>query len=257
MKKAVSIAFFGLLIFFSGCKSSKRVATNGELNSRLSSKQLIKEHTKNDANFNTLQSRVKVEYVQGDYSQSHSISLRMERDKAIWLNATLGVVRVMITPEKVSYYNKLDRTYFDGDYSLISDLLGTHLDFENVQQLLLGQSIYDMSDEKYASGTFEKSYLLQPKNQSSLFEIFFLLNPTHFKLDSQQFAQPLDNRILQIDYEDYQEVESQILPQNIRVIAVEAKDETIIDMELKSVTLNENLRFPFKIPSGFDEIVIK
>ena len=84
-----------------------------------------------------------------------------------------------------------------------------------------------------------------------------MLNPTHFKLDSQQFAQPLDNRILQIDYEDYQEVESQILPQNIRVIAVEAKDETIIDMELRSVTLNENLRFPFKIPSGFDEIVIK
>ena len=71
--------------------------------------------------------------------------------------------------------------------------------------------------------------MLHPEDQSSLFEIFFLLNPTHFKLDSQQFAQPLDNRILQIDYEEYQEVERQILPQNIRLIAVEAKDETIID----------------------------
>ena len=61
----------------------------------------------------------------------------------------------------------------------------------------------------------------------------------------------------QIDYKNYQEVEKQILPQSIRVIAVEAEDETIIDMELKGVTLNEDLRFPFKIPSGFEEIVIK
>ena len=181
----------------------------------------------------------------------------MEKDKVVWISAAFGVVKVMITPEKVSYYNKLDQTYFDGDYSLISDLLGTYLDFENVQQLLLGQSIYDMTEEKYASDTFEKSYLLHPEDQSTLFEIFFLLNPTHFKLDSQQFAQPMDNRMLQIDYKGYQEVEEQILPQNIRVIAVEAQDETIIDMELRSIILNESLRFPFKIPSGFDEIVIK
>ena len=257
MKKLANIALIGLLMFVIGCKSAKRVASNGELNTRLSSKQLIKEHTKSDASFKTLQSRVKVEYSQGDHSQSHTISLRMEKDKVVWISAAFGVVKVMITPEKVSYYNKLDQTYFDGDYSLISDLLGTYLDFENVQQLLLGQSIYDMTEEKYASDTFEKSYLLHPEDQSTLFEIFFLLNPTHFKLDSQQFAQPMDNRMLQIDYKGYQEVEEQILPQNIRVIAVEAQDETIIDMELRSIILNESLRFPFKIPSGFDEIVIK
>ncbi|MBT8303257.1 MAG: DUF4292 domain-containing protein, partial [Bacteroidia bacterium] len=34
-------------------------------------------------------------------------------------------------------------------------------------------------------------------------------------------------------------------------------DETIIDMEYRSVSLNEELRFPFRIPSGYDEIIIK
>lgn len=257
MKQVVKIISLSVLIFFVGCKSSKRVTSSGELNSRLSPKQVIKEHAKSETNFKTLQSRVKVEYINGDHSQSHTVSLRMEKDKVVWISAAFGVVKVMITPEKVSYYNKLDQTYFDGDYGLISDLLGTHLDFNNVQQLLLGQSIYDMTEEKYAVDTFEKSYLLKPEDQSTLFEIFFLLNPSHFKLDSQQFAQPLDYRMLQIDYADYQEVEKQILPQSIRVIAVEAEDETIIDMELKGVTLNEDLRFPFKIPSGFEEIVIK
>ena len=257
MKQFIKILVLIVFSLFIGCKSAKRITSNGELNTELSSRQLIKEHSRNDANFRTLQSRVKVEYTQGDQSQSHTINLRMEKDKAIWISATLGIVRAMITPEKVSFYNKLDQTYFDGDYSLISDLLGTHLDFENLQQLLLGQSLYDLKEEKYASNVYEKSYLLQPEVQSSLFEIFFLLNPSHFKLDSQQFAQPLDNRMLQIDYKGYQEVEKQILPQNIRVIALEENEETVISMELKSVTLNSELRFPFRIPSGFDEIVIK
>ena len=37
-------------------------------------------------NFKTLQSRVKEEYTQGDYSQSHTINLRMEKDKTIWIS---------------------------------------------------------------------------------------------------------------------------------------------------------------------------
>jgi len=63
-------------------------------------------------------------------------------------------------------------------------------------------------------------------------------------------------RILEIDYKSYQEVSKQILPENLKIIAVEDTDEVTIEMEYKSVTLNEDLRFPFSIPSGFKEINI-
>jgi len=256
--KLISRILIVLLLFIAvGCKSSKQIASSGELNSSLTSKQLIKEHNKKEAKFKTLQSRVKVEYVQGDKSQSHTINLRMEKDKTIWLSATLGIVRIKITPSKVSFYNKLDNTFFDGDFSLISDLLGTKLDFEKVQNILLGNSIYNLNDEKYNNDIHEGSYVLSPKNQKELFEIFYLLNPKHFKMDSQQLAQPLEHRMLQIDYKDYQEVNKQIVPQMVKIIAVEGNDETSISMEFKSVALNTDLRFPFRIPNGFEEIVIK
>lgn len=247
-----------LLLFVAlGCKSAKQITSSGELNSKLTSKQLIKEHNKKDAKFKTLQARVKVEYVQGDQSQSHTINLRMEKDKTIWLSATLGIVRAKITPTKVSFYNKLDNTYFDGDFSLISNLLGTKLDFEKVQNILLGNAIYNLNDEKYDAGTHEGSYLLSPQNQNQLFEIFYLLNPAHFKIDSQQLAQQIEQRQLEIDYKDYQVVDKQIIPQNVKVIALERDFETTITMEFKSVSLNSDLNFPFRIPNGFDEIVIK
>ena len=181
----------------------------------------------------------------------------MEKDKTIWLSATLGIVRAKITPTKVSFYNKLDNTYFDGDFSLISDLLGTKLDFEKVQNILLGNAIYNLKDDSYNTDIHEGSYVLSPKSQNQLFEIFYLLNPTHFKMDSQQLAQPLEQRMLEIDYKDYQEVDKQIVPQNVKVIALERDFETIITMEFKSVSLNSSLNFPFRIPNGFQEIVIK
>ena len=257
MRRVFQILVLAALFFVAGCKTTKNVASTGEVNKKLSSKQIIKEHAKNETDFKTLQSRVKVEYIQGEMEQSHSINLRMEKDKTIWLSATLGIVRAKITPEKVSFYNKLDNTYFDGDFSLISDLLGTDVDYEKIQNLLLGEALFDLESGNYKSDVHEKSYLLQPKRQSALMEIFLLLNPSHFKMDSQQIAQEFSNRFLQVDYKGYQEVDKQIIPEKVSVVALEGDYETVINMEFKSVSLDEDLRFPFRIPSGFEEIVIK
>ena len=257
MIKSLKLIVIVLVVLFTGCKSAKSVTNSGILDSKITSKELIRAHKKQDFKFKTLQSKVKVEYIQGEKSQSHSINLRMEKDKTIWLSATFGVVRAKITPKRVSFYNKLDNTYFDGDFSLISELLGTELNFENVQSLLLGHSLFDLNKRDFDAEIYESSYVLKPQDQNALFEIFYLLNPSHFLMNSQQLSQPLDRRMLQIDYNDYQEVEKHILPQNIKVIAVEDTEETIINMEFKSVSLNNELRFPFRIPSGFEEIEVK
>ena len=257
MINSLKIALVICCFLIVGCKSAKRIGSNGELNSAMTSKELVKKHNKQHTKFKTLQAKVKVQYQQGEDEQSHTITLRMERDKAIWINSAFSVVRAMITPEKVGYYNKLDNTYFDGDFTLISELLGTELSFENIQNLLMGEALFNLNGETFSSDLHEQSYVLYPENQSTLFEIFYLLNPTHFRMDSQQVAQSLEQRMLQVDYLNYQEVEKEILPQNVKIIALEPDLETIIKMEFKSVTLNNELRFPFRIPSGFDKIEIK
>ena len=255
--KGFKILSVTLILLMFGCKSAKNITSSGKLDSKISSKQIIKEHFKQEAKFKTLQSRVKVEYIRGNRSQAHTINLRIEKDKTIWISGALGVVRAKITPTTVSFYNKLDHTYFDGDFSLISDLLGTNLDFNKVQNLILGEALFDLNKELYDADVHEASYLLQPKNQSALLEIFLLFNPAHFKMDSQQLAQSQKRRMLQIDYKNYQEVEKQAFPQKIKIIALEGNEETIINMEFRSISLNNDLRFPFRIPSGFDEIVFR
>ena len=172
----------------------------------------------------------------------------------LWMSATFSIIKALVTPEKISFYNKLDNTYFEGDFSYLSDLLGTALDFQKVQNLLFGEALYNLKDESYKASVLDSSYVLQPKNQRELFEIFFILDPSLFKVKSQQISQPAALRHLQIDYKSHQEIDKQILPEMIRVIAVEANEEVLIELEFKNVSLNEDLRFPYQIPSGFDKI---
>ena len=251
----IGLLFGAILVI--GCKSTKNLSSSGKLNDKLSAKQIIKESNKSKATFKTLQSRVKIDYIKDGKSKGVSVNLRMEKDKVIWLNATLSIARAKITPEKVSFYDKWNNQYFDGDFKLLSDLLGTDLDFEKVQNLLIGEALYNLNKGSYIASTHEHSYVIQPSKQQALFEIFFLLNPSHFKMDSQQISQMQENRMLQVDYTKYQEVDKQKLPETMKIIALDAGEETIIDMEFRSVSLNEALRFPFRIPSGYDEIILK
>lgn len=253
--KIIISAIFIMLVF--SCGSTKSVIASGEASDKLSAKQVIKQHQKNEAEFKTMQARVRINLIQREKEQGYTFGFRMEKDEVIWLNAPFGLARMMITPEKVSFYNKSDNTYFDGDYKLLSDVVGVDLDFTKVQNILLGQAIYDLKSEPYLVSISGNSYALSPKNQNALMELFYLINPSHFKTDSLQLQQQLKKRMLQVDYSSYQEVKKQILPQNIRIIAVDDTDEVAITMEFKSVSLNDEVRFPFNIPSGYKEIVIK
>lgn len=238
------------------CKSARSIVGSEVVDKNMSTKQLIRENSRQDARFKTLQAKVKIDIVQDLRESSYTVNLRMERDKTIWISATLGLARAMFTPTNVKFYDKINNQYFDGDYNLISNLLGVDLNYDKVQSILIGEPLFNLKSDSYVLSTNDASYILQPLDQDPLLELFLLFNPSHFKLDSQQLLQPLKKRFLQLDYLGYQEVEKDILPQNIKIIAIEDSNELNINLEYKSITINEELRFPFKIPSGFDEILI-
>lgn len=253
-KLSVLLLILGLSV---GCRSTKTLTSSAVIEKGMTAKQIIRETTKQEVRFKTLQAKVRIDYTEGSTGNGTTVTLRMEKDKAIWMSAPLGVARVMITQDSVKFYDKLNNQYFNGDFSLLTRLLGTDIDFEKIQNILLGEPIFDLKADTYVTAANDESYVLHPKDQRALFELFFLINPGFFKLDSQQLFQPLEKRMLQIDYKKYQEVSKQIFPENIRIIAVEKNEEIIIDLDFKSIQLNGEIRFPFNIPSGYKEIELE
>ena len=76
--------------------------------------------------------------------------------------------------------------------------MGTEVDFSIVQNLLMGQAIVDLRQEKYTIDITEDSYRLVPKLQGVLYKTLFRIVTKNFKMDLQQLSQPLKKRVLEI-----------------------------------------------------------
>lgn len=247
-----------LMLLVTSCKSTKEAA-GGDV-SNFSTRKLINSHVSADFGSTTLNAKITAKYKDAKSSASFSVKLRMEKDKTIWLSATkfgIPVAKAKITPTRVSYYEKLNRTYFDGDFALISKFLGTEFDYGKLQNLLLGQAILDLKKGKYSSDYKNESYELLPKRSNELYEILFVMNPENFKLKSQQVKSRSDEQLLAVSYPNYTVVDGETIPKKIAIRAIDKKAITTINMEYKSVVLDEELRFPFKIPQGYKELKIE
>jgi hypothetical protein len=197
-----------------------------------------------------------VKYENGEDAQSLTVSLRMEKDQKIWIKASLlgiTLAKLYITPESVSYYETISNTYFDGDFSLLSDWLGTEINFEKAQGILLGQSIFDL-DSRYISNVVANKYKLQPKTQPHNFIHSLLVNPDNFKISSESLSQPTDDRMFTINYGDYQNLEGGYYPSDFRIIATQKEEKTQIVVNYKKIDYNVSIRFPFTIPNGYEEM---
>jgi hypothetical protein len=254
-KLAQRLSLLVLVVFLTSCKSTKTIAA-GEVNASLSTKKIISNHYQNELDFKTLSGKLKIDYDDGENSQTVSVSLRMKKGESIWISAPFGVVKAIITQNRVSFYNKLQNEYFDGDFSYLSNLLGTELDFEKVQNLLIGNAVLDLRKEKYNSTIVDGNYGLEPKKMNDLFIILFSLEPRNFKIATQELSQPFEKRFLKMKYQ-YQDLEAKVLPATIAIEAINKNDITTIGLEYKGMEFGRQLNFPYKIPKGFEEIVLE
>ncbi len=247
-----AVVLFGL----NSCGSA-RILGEGSIDETLSIRNIIRNHEASRMKFRTLSGRLGIDYSDGEASQRVTVSLRMKKDEVIWMSAPLGVIKVLITPDRVSFYNKLDNEYFDGDFKFLSQLLGSEIDFEKLQNLLLGQAIVELQGRKYELQYAPDTYQLKPKPSLDFYKLFLQVEPRHFRLASQQLARPEEKRLMEVRYASYQQVQGQVLPDEVHIAAIDRDARVTIGITYKQVELNRDLRFPYKIPKGFNPVALK
>ncbi|MDO4229148.1 MAG: DUF4292 domain-containing protein [Capnocytophaga sp.] len=250
MKKI--IALFTICLFITSCKSKKNIVSVEEINKDLKVKEIIEKHKHAFPEFKTLSGNVLAVYNDGSDSQSISLSFRMEKDKAIWFSAPLGIAKAYITPQRASYYNRLDNTYFDGDFSYISKLLGFEVNFENLQNLLLGQSVYLLTKDTELLQSSTPHYVLESKKNSV--DILSGINAGNFRIGFFDVQETSSGMKSKVEF-TYQEVSNVLFPNTILINVNSGHEKNMrIELEFSAMKINENVSFPFKIPSGTKEI---
>ena len=252
--KSIISAF--LIVFLIGCKPKQTVAT-AAANENTEVSKVINGHYKNQHDFKTLNIRANAKYE--DEKQSHSMNadIRIKKAEIIWINIKfLGIpmAKAMITPTKVSYYEKINNTYFEGDFSMLSNWLGTDLDFNKVQNLFLGKAIDDLTKDRWISEVVDKMFKLSSPTDVDVSQEFYF-EGANYLLKKETIKQVSQNRNLEIRYPSYKEEKEMFLPNEINIKA-EQKSKVTIDIEYKHTTFNEDLSYPYSVPSGYTAVEI-
>jgi hypothetical protein len=254
IKKIAPILVF---LFLVSCKS-KAVLSEGKADDVLSANKVIENHYNNKLDFKTLYIKASARYEDDKQKQNVSADIRIKKDEKILVSIRfLGITmaKALITPEEVKYYEVINGTYFEGNYESLSQWLGTELDFQKVQNMLLGKPMDNLENGNYKEEIANNLYRLFAKDSN--IEKAFSFESERFLLKKQEISQFDKNRMVTVSYPNFQNIGSLILPTDMSILANQANKKTNIDIENKSVAVDESFNFPYSVPEGYERIFIK
>lgn len=255
MKKYIGLLSF---YFLFSCSTKKAIIAETVVNDKLTGEKIIENHYKNKLNFNTLYIKSSVSYRDPNQSQNVTAEIKIKKDEIILISIRiLGITmaKALITPEKVQYYEKLNSSYFDGNYSALSKLLGTELDFQKVQNLLLGEAFDNLKSGKYNFTLEDNKYKLKTVSNSGTSKTFYL-SGDNYLIQKEEISQPTLERMLLIIYPDRKSSQEFNLPTGIAIEANQKSDKTTININYNSISFNEELSFPYSVPNSYERIFI-
>ena len=128
------------------------------------------------------------------------------------------------------------------------------INFEQLQNLFLGQSLLNVKEEDQELQIVNNRYILSPEKQAELFDIFFTINPSHFKLEKQSIINVAKNLRLDVKYPSYNLINKVVFPSEINITAKKLDSFTDIDIIYKAVEFNTDLKMSYDIPNGYKRL---
>ncbi len=254
MKKYIVLASFFVLF---SCKT-KAILVPPKTVQKTSVDTIISKYNNNKIDFSTLYIKANVKYQDEKQSQSVTADIKIQKNQKILISVRflgITVAKALITPSSVQYYEKPGSHYFEGDYSMLSQWIGTDLDYTKVQSMLIGKLIDDISLKKYKITPVDNLWKLQDTSDPNTLKTFFLENVNGL-VEKETIEQPKKSRQLQLYYPEYKPYEQMFLPQLFSINASQNNKNTTIDVEYKSIIKNEELSFPYSVPEGYEQITI-
>lgn len=218
--------------------------------------------------FDWFSAKFSAEYSNKGKENSFSGQIRIRKDSLIWITLTpmLGIeaVRLMITQDSVKMMNRLNDTYFIGNYDYVNAFLNTNIDFDLLQAFLLGNDLQFYENGKFRASIDRNEYKLSTgerhklkkfvKSSQENLKIFIQniwLDPSTFKITHADVKEiRRDNIKLESFYGDFEILENQLFPKKMEY-TIWADNTIRVKADFSKMTINTPLLFPFKIPASY------
>ena len=257
------------LLFFQACSPARKVM-------RAPLKEegadfLFAKLKESELKFDWFSAKFSAEYSNKGKKNSFSGQIRIRRDSLIWISLTpmLGIeaVRLMISQDSVKMINRLNDTYFIGDYDYVNRFLNTNIDFDLLQAFLLGNDLQFYEDGKFNASIDRGEYKLATgerrklkkfvRNSQENLKIFIQnlwLDPVNFKITHAEVKEiRRDNIRLESTYSEFEPIEGQLFPRKM-TYTVRADNIIRVNTGFSKLTINVPMQFPFKIPASYQPV---
>jgi hypothetical protein len=232
---------------------------------------LFKKLKENELKFDWLTIKFSAEYRNKDQKNSFGGQMRIRKDSLIWLTMSpmmgIEVMRLMISQDSVKFINRLNNTYFVGDYDYLNKYLNTNIDYDILQSFLIGNdlSFYENGTFKaaidkgvYKLSTAERRKLKKfVRNTEESLKIFIQniwLDPTTFKIIQADVKEAKKDHIrMEANYKDFKLVGTQLFPHETEY-TISAGNQIQVQATFSRITVDEPQQFPFKIPPSYHSI---
>ena len=241
------------------CKSKVAVVDASKNESLKSLNKTTENYYNNKNEFSTLYIKSSARYATEKQTQNVSAEIKIKKDEQILISIRfLGITmaKASITPTTVSYYEKLNGTYYEGDFTGLSQFLGTDLDFNKVQNIVLGRAIDNLKEGKYSESFADQVYRLDEVSDSNTKKSFYV-DGNSFLINKQEITQTKEERKIQVIYSNKKEYPQMTLPLAINIDTYQKKGNAQIDLEYSTVTFDAELSFPYSVPNDYKRIIIK
>lgn len=232
---------------------------------------LIKKLDEHKLLFESFSAKFSVDYENEGQKNSFNGQIRIRRDSVIWLSFSpvfgIEVFRIEIEQDSVKFINRLNQTYFIGDYNYVNNFLHSNIDFDILQSFLIGNdlSLYENSsfrasvdDGEYKLSTAERRKLKKfVRNSQEKLRILIQnlwIDPLTFKITKanvKEIQKP--NMKLEANYSDFEDIEHQLFPKKVS-FDISADNDIRVSVSFSRISVTGRQNFTFKIPPGYRQI---
>jgi len=270
LKRTVILSIIILGLLASSCKSTRSIIKSPI--KEQGPEYLFEKLEESELKYDWFSAKTVIDYTYNKKITHFKAQIRMRKDSIIWISFSpalgIEIARILITNDSVKFLNRMNKTYFLGDYQFVNDFLETNIDFDILQSFIIGNDFqfYDKSSFRasidggeYRMVTNERSklkkYIKQGETDSKIFIQHIWLNPENFKITRSDIKEiKKENKKLIASYNDFGEINEQLFPYSLN-FDVHAEEYNIkIDVDYSRISIDQELKFPFSLPSKYKQI---
>ena len=244
------INIFVFILFYSSCSLKKNILTKVNEIIPLSSLELVtKVNSLNiSPNWISLNAKVDISNVTDNTKFKFSTNIRIRKDSAIWISikAPLGieVFRTLITPDTISFMNRLDKSYYIEPISNIRKLVKSDISFDQIQSILFASPNIDFNKIKFFNALL---FSIRSSN------INYSINSSNFRVDKMKIIES-ESRSLEINFYNYiyNSTIDNFFPNNL-LVNINSDQNISAEINFTKIDFNNKSNISFNIPKSYDQ----